>query len=227
MSGARLSLWRLLPGVRRGERGRFLFFAALVALLNMALTVGLVGVEALFLARVGIALLPHTFVIAALTTVLGTLVYAIWVGRARNDSYFIVILLIAAGLIAVGTVGAGLGWTWILPALFCLYFLGQAVIVNHFWTFTWDYFDTPASKRLFPLLAIGQSLGGFLGGTLAVVVGRLAAPEALLATWALLLSAAALVLRLGHRQLRRWGPLALEEADETSLEGCQPLQRVA
>lgn len=221
MSAARVSFWRLLPGVRRRERGRFLYFAALAALLNMALTVGLVGAEALFLSRVGIELLPHTFVIAALTTVLGTLVYAVWVGRARNDSYFIVILLIAVGLIVFGTLGAWLRWTWILPALFCLYFLSQAVFINHFWTFTWDYFDTAASKRLFPLLAIGQSVGGFLGGALVMGMGRFAPPEALLVTWALLLTAAVLVLRLGHRQLRRWGPLALEEADETSLEGMQ------
>ena len=203
MSAARVSFWRLLPGVRRRERGRFLYFAALAALLNMALTVGLVGAEALFLSRVGIELLPHTFVIAALTTVLGTPVYAVWVGRARNDSYFIVILLIAVGLIVFGTLGAWLRWTWILPALFCLYFLSQAVFINHFWTFTWDYFDTPASKRLFPLLAIGQSVGGFLGGALVMGMGRFAPPEALLVTWAFLLTVAVLVLRLGHRQLRR------------------------
>ena len=221
MNAASLSLWSLLPGVRPRERGRFLFFAALSALLSLALTVGLVGAEALFLARVGVALLPHTFVAAALTTVGGTLLYALWVGRTRNDSYFIVILLITAALLALGTLGVWLRLTAVLPALFCLYFLAQAVFLNHFWTFTWDYFDTPATKRLFPLLAIGQSVGGFVGGVVAVAVGRFAAPEALLVTWALLLAAAALMLRLGRRLLRRWGPLALEEADETSLEGMQ------
>ena len=101
MTPASLGFWRLLPGVRRRERGRFLFFAALAALLGSALTVGLVGAEALFLARVGVARLPHTFVLAALVTVGGTLVYALWVGRKRNDSYFIVILLIIALLVDI------------------------------------------------------------------------------------------------------------------------------
>ena len=221
MTAARFSFWGLLPGVRPRERGRFLFFAGLSALLNLALTVGLVGAEALFLTRVGIEFLPHVFVLAALVTVGGTLLYAVWVGRERNDSYFIVILLVAVFLVAVGTLGASLRWSWILPGVFCLYFLTQAVFLNHFWTFTWDYFDTPASKRLFPLLAIGQSLGGFLGGGVAIVVGSFAPPEVLLASWAFLLASAALMLKLGRRHLRRWGPLALEEADETSLEGMQ------
>ncbi len=221
MTPESLGFWRLLPGVRRRERGRFLFFAALAALLGSALTVGLVGAEALFLARVGVARLPHTFVLAALVTVGGTLLYALWVGRKRNDTYFILILLIAALLLGVGTLGAWLRWSWILPALFCLYFLAQAVFLNHFWTFTWDYFDTPATKRLFPLFTMGRSLGAALGGGLAVAVGRVAPPEALLATWGLLLAVAALLLRLGRRHLRRWGPLDLEEADETSLEGMQ------
>lgn len=58
-------LSRILPAVRPAERGRFLFFFALVGLLFLAQTVGLVAAEAIFLARNGSAALPSAFVAAA------------------------------------------------------------------------------------------------------------------------------------------------------------------
>jgi len=51
MPGPIENFWRLVPGVYTSERSRFLFFAGLTALVHMAMTVGLVGSEALFLAR--------------------------------------------------------------------------------------------------------------------------------------------------------------------------------
>ena len=110
------------------------------------------------------------------------------------------------------------GRTWIFPALFCAFYLGQAVFINHFWTFSGDYFDATASKRLFPVFTIGASVGGLLGGGAAVLLTEVWGPSALIACWGLLLLAAAGELRLLRDQLRRWGPLELEEADDTSVE---------
>ena len=86
--------WRLLPDVRTGERTRFLFFAALFTLINVAQTVGLAGSEALLLGRLGAGALPVTFIVASLATVLGSFVYAVGVGRLRNDD-------LCAGLLAL------------------------------------------------------------------------------------------------------------------------------
>jgi len=82
-----------------------------------------------------------------------------------------------------------------------------------------DFFDAVSSKRLFPLFAVGQSVGGAVGGALAVVLSRWLGSETLILAWALGLASAALQLRIARRPLRRWGPLALEEADESSAEG--------
>ena len=56
-AGAEL-FWRVLPDVRSDERSRFLFFAGLFTLISLAQTVGLVGTESLFLARLGAGYLP-------------------------------------------------------------------------------------------------------------------------------------------------------------------------
>jgi HEAT repeat protein len=212
-------LWSALPAVRVSERSRALFFTALLTLISAAQTLGLAGSEALLLARLGAERLPVLFVAAALVTVLGSVVYAALVGRSRNDLLLIRMLLATAAALALGAVGANAGVVAALPALFCLFYLTQAVFLNHFWTFSGDYFDSLAAKRLFPVFTLGSSVGGLLGGVGAVALTRWIGPVALVGAWAVLLGLAALLLRLARRPLRRWGPLELEEADETSFEG--------
>lgn len=209
-------LWRLLPSVRRSERSRFLFFMSLSGLISLAQTLGLVGCESLLLAHLGPSALPLVFVGASLLTVLGSLIYAMGVQRARNDVYFIKILLIFAILISWASLAAQFHRHWILPLLYCFYYLSQSVLTNHYWTFTGDFFDTLSAKRLFPLFVMGNSVGGVLGG---LAVGFLSDPETLLVLWAASLVGTSVMLRSFRRRLRRWGPLELEEADETSLDG--------
>ncbi len=218
--------WRLLPGVRGRERSRFLFFGTLFGLLQLAQTMGLAGSEALFLdeSRIGVRYLPLAFIAASALTVMGSMVYALGVDERRNDVYFAQ-MLTGAGLVLVPAAFVARGCNWILPVLFCLYYLTFAVFQNHYWTFTGDYFDTISSKRLFPLFTVGSSLGGFAGGVLATGVSRYLGPEALIAGWGLGLLVAAAMLVAGRRPLRRWGPMSLLEADETSMEGMRGAMR--
>ncbi|MDH3211124.1 MAG: cyclic nucleotide-binding domain-containing protein [Myxococcales bacterium] len=219
MPGPTETFWRLVPDIYTRERSRFLFFVGLFALGNMALTVGLVGSEALFLARFGAARLPEIFIAASVVTMLGSFVYGASVGRARNDRLLVGMTAGAAILLLAAAFGLGRAEVWIVPALFCLYYVVQVVFQNHFFTFAGDYFDTPTAKRLFPRFAIGASLGSGVGGLVAALLAEAVGPRALVVAWGLLLAAAALLLQLGRRALRRWGPLELEEADETSVEG--------
>jgi len=211
--------WRFLPAVRRSERARTVFFAGLMTLVSAAQTLGLAGSEALLLAKLGAERLPSAFIAAALATVLGSLLYAWRVGAVRNDRLFVWMLAGSAALLAAATPLASRGDPRALIALFCFFYLGQAVFLNHFWTFSGDYFDTLTSKRLFPVFTVGSSLGGLVGGAAAALATRALGAASLIAGWALLLACAALLLRLARRPLRRWGPALLEEADETSMRG--------
>ena len=219
------ALFRLFPAVRPAERGRFLLFFGLLALVTLAQTVGLVGTETIFLARLGSRALPPAFVAAACATVLASLVYAAVVGRARNDSLFAGMLAGAGALLAGGAWASFLGLRFAPPSLFAAYFVTQAVFMNHYWTFSGDFFDTLASKRLFPMLMAGSSVGGVLGGGLAVALSRAAPPEALIAAWVAGLLASGLLLRAARPRIRRWGPLGYEESDETSVAGLRAALR--
>jgi len=211
--------WRLLPAVRRSERSRAIFFAGLMTLISAAQTLGLAGSEALLLANLGTQRLPEAFIAAALVAVAGSLLYAWGVGAARNDRLFVWMLAGVAALLAAATPAAAQAVAPVLIALFCMFYLTQAVFLNHFWTFSGDYFDTLTSKRLFPVFTVGSSVGGLLGALLAAIGSRYLGAASLIAGWALLLACAAGLLRLAQRPLRRWGPLDLAESDETSMQG--------
>jgi hypothetical protein len=217
-------IWnRLFSSVRRQERERFLFFFLLAGLLVMGQTLGLVGAESLLLSNLGANVLPTVFVFASCSTVVASLVYAVGVDNSRNDNYFIRILLLFSAGIAVATlleryVPASRSIS--LVALYCLYYANFAVCTNHFWTFTGDFFTSLGAKRLFPLFTVGSSLGGLVGGLIASVVAtRTGGSVALLWGWVALSLVAALWLRSHRGPLRRWGPLEIEEADETSMDG--------
>ncbi len=217
--GAPAALWRLLPDVRVQERPRFLFFGGLVALLSFAQTLGLAASEALFVAKLGARALATAFIAASLVTVLGSLLYAVRVGAVRNDLLFVRWLAGAALALAAATAAAAREIELVYPVLLCLWYLLQAVLINHFWTFASDYFDTLASKRLFPLFTAGTSIGGAAGGFAAALLASATGPVVLVAGWAASLAAAAVFVRLAQRRLLRWGLSAEGEADESSVEG--------
>lgn len=207
----------LFPQVRSNEGSRFFFFMTLSLLISLAQTVGLILSESLLLSHYGPSALPLSFFVAAIATVAGSLLYAFGVNQAKNDLYFIRLLGGLALLVVLAIFLLKQGYNQTYYGLVCLYFLSQCVLLNHYWTFTGDFFDTLAAKRLFPLFVVGSSLGGMLGGILLSSTGRWMHPERQLLFWPLFLLTAMLLVRLTRRWLRRWGPLELEEADETSL----------
>jgi hypothetical protein len=211
------TVWRFLPEVRGDERARVLFFAGIAAGINLAQTVGLAGTEAILLGRLGAAALPPTFVLAALVTVAGMLAYSAVVGATRNDRLMAALLALGGAALALGFGAVRLPWAWVPPALLCAWFLAQAVLLNHLFTFAADHFDTLASKRVVPLLALGGSVGGAIGGALAALTARVAPSEVLVAAWALLLAATALWVLAFHASLGRWRAVALDEGDDTSI----------
>ena len=216
----------LFADVRPRERPRFRFFLLLSGVIGMAQVVGIAASEALFLSRFPIDRLPAVFVAASLATVLFSGLYATVVGRARNDWLLERMLVIAAAALVVCGVGVVRGWTWAIPLLVCLYWVDYAVFLNHYWTFVGDYFDTVTAKRLFPLFTVGSSLGSIVGGAITVATGQLAPTWVLVFVWAGVLIAGGLLVRSHRRRLRRWGPLELAEADDTSVAGIQGALRV-
>lgn len=213
----------IFASVRKSERERFRFFFLLSGFLVLGQTLGLVGAESLLLSTLGASVLPSAFVLASVVTVVLSLLYAFGVDRNRNDNYFVQILAFFAVVISACTlVSLYLPQlrTAALVALFCLYYANFAICTNHFWTFTADFFDSLQAKRLFPLFTVGASLGGLTGGVVAgFMAGLEGGAQHLLWGWVASFALAAVWLRTHRGALRRWGPLEIEESDETSMDG--------
>jgi len=185
-------LWRAFPEVRPLERERFRFFAALSAIITLAQTVGLAGSDALFLAELGAEALPAAFVLASVVSVTGCLGDALVVGQVRNDALYVGVLAGVAVVLLVGVAVAAQGGRWVLVAFFCAAYVTQGVFLYlHYWTFAADYFDSLSSKRIFPHLVACGSIGGILGGLLALGLSQIGPTEGLIVAWAVALLAAA------------------------------------
>jgi HEAT repeat protein len=208
-----------LPEVRPPERGRATWLALLGVGYTLTQTVGLAGAEALFLARLGAGRLPVTFVLASAATVVASLLYALRVGRARNDR--ILLELLAISVLGIGAAGVGVhvGQRAALPALLCLYYVTQALLTTHYWTLVSDLFDTLASKRLVALFTVGMSAGGAVGGGIAVAVLARSGAEALIWTWAVGTAAIGVAVVAARGPLARWHSVTTSEEEEASVEG--------
>ena len=218
-------MWRLFSSVRTGERPRFAFFLLLGGGIAVAQMLGQAGSEALFLARLGAARLPSAFVAASLATVAASLLYALRVGRARNDRVLAELLALASLAVGASAWSVHQGSELGIVALYCLFFATQAVLTNHFWTLVGDFFDTLAAKRLVPLFTVGLSLGGALGGAAAIGVVQWVSAEALLSAgrWGSRPCPSLVVASRGR--IQRWQALAAAEEDETSVAGIRAAMR--
>lgn len=216
-------------GIRPRERGRFGFFALLLALMACALAVGTTATEALLLGLLGVKALPVTIMVASVGAVAGSLAYTGLVGRLRHDRLLALLLLGVGLLVLLGWLA--LGWlpaALVLPALFSLSALAMAVLGNHYWVLAGDSFDALAQKRIFPRLSLGMSLGGFVGGVLASTAGHALSARALLLLWAGLLGLASLLVLALGRRLATWSsgqPLAGEPLRERLFGSVRFLRR--
>lgn len=116
-----------------------------------------------------------------------------------------------------GTFGPTL---WVAVSFYIWISIFNMMVVAQFWSFANDLYSETVGKRLFPLFALGASLGAVAGSGLAdVLIGRLGTASMLLVSGTIL-TCAALVVRIVHaREVHGIGPLnrqALEPVTRTS-----------
>ena len=89
-------------------------------------------------------------------------------------------------------------------------------VVSQFWAFANDIYAEGAGRRLFPMIAFGQSLGAVAGASLATALfGKIKSPyELMLLATALLLASIAIIYVVNQREARCGGATAAREAVE-------------
>jgi HEAT repeat protein len=193
--------------LRPGESRLVLLVAGAFAAVEMGRGLGEVGVDTLVLSRTGADALPPLYVGLGLVGLVTTLGYGAILARSRSERFFPLLLLVAAGILALEWLVALSGAEAIFPALWISVYAVGLLLLTAMWTVAGYTFDARQAKRIFPLVtsaAISGSLAGFLG---AIVVQRVVGAEQLILAEALLLiAAAALLSRLGGRARPRHQP---------------------
>ena len=170
-------------------------------------TFGQSGADALFFARSGVDRLPLLLLLSGVLMFVASFVLTAVLGRVPPARLFVLLPLLAAGVVLVERVFVAADVSWIYPVLWLT--VGVAQMVQGL--FTWGTYgivvDTRQAKRLYPLFGAGWILGGVVGGVatrpLAAVIGA----ENLLFVWAGGLASAG---AFGHALLggARRGPVA-------------------
>ena len=187
----------------RSDEGRSTLLLILVMLLlTMGGSIGSPGINALFLARVGVEFLPYMFIALAGLTVVTTLALTALLGRLPKKRLYLILPVVLGLSQVVARYLIGLDLEWIYPALWLAMYLYWTLQFLVAWGLASMVFDTRQAKRLFPLLAaagiLGTTIGGFATKPLVDAVGA----ENLIIGWALAFFAATFVIRLALQDVQ-------------------------
>jgi AAA family ATP:ADP antiporter len=179
----------VVTDVRAGEGASALILAVNIFSVLTFYSVLKVIRDALILTQGGAEVKSYSAAGQALVALAFVPAYAFVAGRVdRMRLISVVTLFFAANLVVfalLGTLGVRLGVIFFIwTGLFSL------VMVAQFWAFANDTYSPERGKRLFPLVGVGQSLGGVAGASVGVLFARVS-PYVLM-----LIAAAGLLLPL-------------------------------
>ncbi len=206
-----LTRFRRLFQVLPDEGNKVLWFALLAGMLQAGIAIGMVAADSLFLAGLGIEMLPLVFIFMPVVMAIYAPVYSLLIAKLGTRALFRVTLttLVVGGL-AIGIGGDYFGDApWFLFAIKFYAGLWFIALYSLFWNFTDDYFSILDGKRLYGLIAAGSSAGSMLGGALVTGLSGLVPASKLFMVWAVV---AIVTFPIFLIVLRRFRPIATDDA---------------
>ncbi len=153
-------------------------------LLTSGAAIGTPGINALFLARVGVEFLPYMYMGVAGLTMATTLLLTALLGRISKKRLYPILPIVLGFTLIVGRYAVFLDLAWIYPVLWLGMYLYWTLLFLVAWGLASMVFDTRQAKRLFPLLAAAGILGTTFGGLTTKPLVDAIGSENLLLVWA-------------------------------------------
>ncbi|HXD82134.1 MAG TPA: cyclic nucleotide-binding domain-containing protein [Candidatus Acidoferrum sp.] len=198
--------------VRRTELNRTLQVAGFAIVLGWAMYTAFSAAQSIFLNKAGPQAYPLFFIVLALAVwpmvaLQGLVTRRFGVGRAfrmtLGANAIAAVIIYAAYVIRENSTVAF--------AAYVVYSVAFELVMLTFWTFVSQHFNVLESKRIFPVIAAGSSIGYILAGVTTTVVA-VYATEPLIFVWAFGSIAAAIMSRSLERTLFR--PAFVDDPDE-------------
>ena len=182
-----LSTFRRLFQVLPDEGGKVLVFALLAGLLQAGVAIGMVAADSLFLAGLGIEMLPLVFIFMPVVMLVYAPLYSLLVaGLGVRALFRLTLTALVIGGLAFGFGGERFGdQTWFLFAAKFYAGLWFIALYTLFWNFADDYFSILDGKRLYGLIAAGSAAGSMIGGGLVSGLTGLVPATKLFLVWSI------------------------------------------
>lgn len=151
----------------RGNEWTRVIFAILVKFLyRTAFVIGWTILVALFVSRYGILALPYLFVINAIFSIIGSILYTLFFERVNRVIVMLVTILISGVLLftAITLVNSHQIIFFTALILSISIFLNQLRII--LLAYIEELFDPLTSERAFPIIEVSETLGGIIAGLL-------------------------------------------------------------
>lgn len=175
--------------IKSVEFRNLLLFCLINALLTGGVVVGSSAITSMTLIKYGAGILPFLFIAVSLATLAVTPVYLKFISKFDNEKYFVILQTLCAVIIFILYFFLSINGVYIF--LYIIMEIAVFLTFSQFSNLIYDYFDTQQSKRLFPLIATGGSLGGIAAGLLVKKFVELPSftSNELLVAWAIILAA--------------------------------------
>ncbi|MBD3297672.1 MAG: hypothetical protein GF341_03375 [candidate division Zixibacteria bacterium] len=191
-------LWRQLVDIREGEWSRtlamFTYILTVIAVLVIVKSVR----QSLFLQKFGAANLPYVYLlIAAIAGTIAT-IYQRFAHRVKVHRLLIWTMVIIIANLLIFRFLSLIGWSPLAYVLYVWVAVYGILATAQFWMLANYVYDPRQAKRLFPILGVGATLGGILGGYITQFTATaLGTENMLLLSGVMLLTCIGLAWRLG------------------------------
>ena len=198
--------------VSRDEWPKALQFAGLGLLLQLGLGLGFSAGDAAFLVNVGADSLPLIFLLTPAVMLMVTPAMA-WVishvGLEKTCMSMMALLALIGAMIflLLGPLGVTASW---LYGFIKLYLAALYIsLYSLYWLFVDDYYSVDDGKRLYPLFAVGSSVGTAIGAFSVSALAPVLGSGAFFLIWAVV---ALCTVPAIHRIARRWRKISDQSA---------------
>lgn len=157
------ALLRRFSSDREEYAKAFLLFGYLFCVVS-ASTIGRTAADTLFLSHFDASRLSFMYLPQSAALLLAGIAYQRYSGKLRPDRLNLTVILAVSGLVIVTRMLAGIGFSWIYPAMYIGYDVFNFLMIVCFWQLATSVMDQRKAKRMIGIVGSGGIVGGIVSG---------------------------------------------------------------
>ncbi len=158
--------------IRGGEWLRVLFSIGIKFLYRTAFVIVWTVLVAIFVSRYGILALPYLFVVNAVFSIIGSILFSLFLEKLSRVAVMVTTIVVSGILIFIAALVANTNQI----VFFSLLILAVSIFLNQLRiimiAYVEELFDPLTSERAFPIIEVSETLGGIVAGFLVIFLSN-------------------------------------------------------